>query len=126
MTSQPPDASSIAEQVEFLRNRVLQLEAQNSARASRVAGAKKGLLAAVLVLVASNVAWAQLKTFVAGAPALANDVNSNFTQLKTWLEHGTNQSARSAVDSSHMLESGCNGIRRLLPLSRCRLFSRQV
>ncbi|MBX7097378.1 MAG: hypothetical protein K1X89_06690 [Myxococcaceae bacterium] len=93
------DPSQLAEQLEILRRKVETLEAQNVRRAARSSGLKKGLLAAALVLVVSNVAWGQLKTFVAGSPALASDINGNFTQLKTWLEQkvGTSGSADVTV-----------------------------
>ncbi len=51
------------------------------------------------VMVVAGLAFAQLTTFAADTPAMANEVNGNFTQLRTWIEQkvGTVGSASVAV-----------------------------
>ncbi len=66
-------------------------------RAAFVGGMKAGATGATLprrprarwfaaLAVVGTVAFAQLTTFSANAPALASEVNGNFSTLKTWLE----------------------------------------
>ena len=83
--------AALQQQVERLERRLAELESIPPAR--RRPSRRWRLLAATTVLVVSAAAWGQLKTFVANTPALASDINANFTllngniaQLRTWLE----------------------------------------
>lgn len=51
-------------------------------------------LAGVLV---TGAAWAQLTPFVGGQPALASQVNGNFTQLQQWLEQKVGTAGQATV-----------------------------
>jgi hypothetical protein len=52
---------------------------------------------AVAAIVLGSVAFAQLTTFTANSPAVASQVNANFTQLKTWLEQKVGVAGTAAV-----------------------------
>jgi hypothetical protein len=78
---QERDRDEVRGELDELRERVRELErARLSGRRWRA-----GAMACVVVLGAS-LARAQLVTFQADQPALASEVNGNFTQLRTWLE----------------------------------------
>ncbi len=57
----------------------------------------RSLVAAAMVV--AGLSYAQLTTFTADTPALAGEVNGNFSQLRTWLEQkvGTVGSANVAI-----------------------------
>jgi len=58
-------------------------------------------------LLVASVAVAQtLKVFVANDPALAADVNGNFSQLKTWLEQKVGTVGSNNITTSGALSSG--------------------
>ncbi|MBL8940499.1 MAG: hypothetical protein JNM69_38495 [Archangium sp.] len=57
------------------------------------------LLLAALVLI-SSLAWAQLIPFTADTPARASEVNSNFQQLKTWLEQKVGTAGTAAISAT--------------------------
>ena len=73
--------SDLARELEALRTEVRELRAQVDAPRRR----RTRLFVAAALLTAS-VAFAQLVTFSADQPAIASEVNGNFTQLRTWLE----------------------------------------
>ncbi|MBX7096732.1 MAG: hypothetical protein K1X89_03380 [Myxococcaceae bacterium] len=101
MTHDDGTVAALQQQVERLERRLAELE---SAPVKRRSAGRWPLLAALAVLVVSAAAWAQLKTFVANTPALASDINSNFTllntniaQLKTWLEQKVGTAGNAEV-----------------------------
>lgn len=60
-------------------------------------------LVAVVVVLCSTLASAQLVTFQADAPALASEVNGNFNQLKTWLEQKVGAVGSSSITTSSVV-----------------------
>lgn len=91
MTTPPPSVEQLAEELRELRGQVKQLRAAKRRR----------WVLAVLVLGASA-AWAQLVTFQANKPAVAADVNGNFSMLKAWLE----QKVGAAGDPNVRIQTG--------------------
>lgn len=75
------ETESVEQQLAALRREVTALQQQSVRRVRR-----RWFGVALLTVVVSSLAWAQLVTFNADTPALASEVNGNFTQLKTWLE----------------------------------------
>lgn len=75
-------------------------------RVERRARSRWALLAVALAVGLSTAAWAQLVTFNADSPALASDVNANFTQLKTWLETKVGPVASGGITASAAANMG--------------------
>ncbi len=101
-----PDAlQPLIDELATLRNRVAELESAEAGRARRRMRLRGVLL---LSLVVGTTAFAQLVSFQPNAPAIAADVNGNFTQLKTWLEQkvGAAGSANVAITAATRIQTG--------------------
>jgi hypothetical protein len=80
------------DELEALKTRLATLERrQNRSRKSRWA---------LFGLLLSSVAFAQLIPFSADTPALASQVNQNFTQLQTWLETKVGSVSSAGINAS--------------------------
>ncbi len=80
------------DEVEALKHRLATLE-RRQRRSSRSGWAIVGLLL-------SSVAFAQLIPFSADTPARASEVNQNFTQLQTWLETKVGAVSSAGINAS--------------------------
>lgn len=69
----------LVEELQRLRLRVEQLESQRRRRV-------RSAFVFIAVALVSVTAWGQLVVFAPDAPARADEVNTNFTQLRNWLE----------------------------------------
>jgi hypothetical protein len=87
----PSTEQSLREELQLLRDRLGQLERRRKQRTL-------GLVAALILV--SGTAGAQLITFSPVAPALASEVNQNFTQLRTWIEQKVGPVGSSVVTFS--------------------------
>ena len=76
-STESKSVEALVAEVKALRERVQQLEARRKVRARWVVAG---------VLLVAGAASAQLVTFQADSPAVASDVNANFTLLRQWLE----------------------------------------
>jgi hypothetical protein len=72
-----PRLDDVLQEVEVLKQRLASMEQHRRVRS-------RWLVVAVLTV--ASVAFAQLTVFTPDTPAMASEVNGNFTQLKTWLE----------------------------------------
>lgn len=100
-------AASLAEkhgvtEAEVLRWRSAYLAGMRAASGGQVATRRLrlGRWGFVGAMVLASVAFAQLVTFTANAPALASDVNANFNQLKTWLETKVGSVANAGITAT--------------------------
>ncbi len=87
----PSTEQSLREELKVLRDRLHELEHRRTRRTV-------GLVAALVLI--SGTAWAQLITFNPDAPALASEVNQNFTQLRSWIEQKVGTVGSSVVTLS--------------------------
>jgi hypothetical protein len=72
------DLETFHADLKSVKERLLALETKRRKR--------RGLVFVTAVVLVSATAFAQLLPFNGGSPALARDLNTNFNQLKTWLE----------------------------------------
>jgi hypothetical protein len=93
---------SLEAKVAALQARVDELEAAHAPRRSRRWA--KLILTGSLVVAAT--ASAQLITFTPDGPAVAADVNANFTQLRTWLESKVGAVTSAGVTTPSVTTSG--------------------
>lgn len=93
---------SLEAKVAALQARVDELEASRAPRRSRRLA--KLLLAGSLVVAAT--ASAQLITFSPDDPAVAAEVNANFTQLRTWLETKVGAVGTAGVTTPSLTTAG--------------------
>lgn len=59
-----------------------------------------------LAFVVPTTAWGQLVTFTANSPAVASEVNGNFTQLHAWLEQKVGAVGTNNISTTGTLTSG--------------------
>ena len=93
---------SLEAKVAALQKRVDELEASRGPRRSR----RWAKLTITGILVVAATASAQLTTFNPDDPALAADVNANFTQLKTWLETKVGAVGTAGVTTPSLTTAG--------------------
>ena len=94
-------AARLGTTVDRLQERLELVSLTREALVQRAAPVRSPFQARWLVaaaVVVAGLAFAQLTTFTADTPAMANAVNGNFTQLRTWIEQkvGTVGSANAA------------------------------
>lgn len=98
------------QEFERLRQRVAELEARTAPRPQRRGWA---VLAGAVVLVVGATAAASAPCsngipfcFAANEPAMASEINTNFAQLKTWLETKVGPTSASTVTASGLRVTG--------------------
>lgn len=94
-----PSKPDVAEELAQLRAEVRALQ-------QRVDLRRRWGALGVLVALSSTFAFAQLVTFTPNSPALASDVNGNFTQLKTWLEQKVGTAGTASISATGLAMNG--------------------
>lgn len=106
------DHTSLEQRLESMQQQLHELQRRGSSRSMRfrmfVLGALVALASGAVTVAAQTVAD-DLRVFSAGSPALASDVNWNFTLLKQWIEHKLGDAKSPVVTMNKALVHQCVG-----------------